>query len=92
MITEVINRFKRTLLSHNYGKTEAEKLFKDVSGSENIEAPFGSGIKLISATLNLNIGCIFFLKNPVSSLIRAQQSPIHLVFLDKTLQFFSLGE
>ena len=61
--------------------------------SENIEAPFGSGIKLISATLNLNIGCIFFfLKNPVSSLIRAQQSPIHLVFLDKTLQFFSLGE
>ena len=28
--------------------------------SENIEAPFGSGIKLISATLNLNIGCIFF--------------------------------
>ena len=60
---------------------------------ENIEAPFGSGIKLINATLNLNLGCIFFfLKNQVFSLIRAQKIPIHLVFLNKTLQFFLLGE
>ena len=32
--------------------------------SENIEAPFGSGINWISATLNLNIGCIFFFEKP----------------------------
>ena len=61
--------------------------------SENIDTPFGSGIKLISATLNLNLGCIFFFwKNQVSSLTRAQKSPILVVFLDKTLQFFLLGE
>ena len=51
-----------------------------------METPFGSGIKLINATLNLNLDCIFFfLKYQVSLLIRAQKSPIHVVFLDKTL-------
>ena len=42
-------------------ETEAEKLFTDLSGFRKyIEAPFGSGIKLITAPLNLNLGCIFF--------------------------------
>ena len=58
---------------------------------ENIETPFGNGIKLISATLNLNLGCIFFLEKPGFFINQGSKKPDTRGILGQNTAIFLAG-